>query len=106
LTDDLTVAVDRLVAQVAHWSPNRWTKPASAGTGSRAETVYALAQRLADAAADASGEPRRRVPRLDNDLALPDQLRVLGADLVEASASSPELREASTADIRAVAAAL
>ncbi|MFP5218341.1 MAG: hypothetical protein ACLGIG_01195, partial [Actinomycetes bacterium] len=39
-----------------------------------------LAQRLADAAADAEGLPRRPLPRLD-DLVLPDQLAVTADDL-------------------------
>lgn len=42
-------------------------------------------QEVADLAADAEGQPRRPVPRLDNDLALPDQLRVVAADLVAAA---------------------
>jgi hypothetical protein len=105
LTDPLATAVARLVGQVAHWTPARWAKPGAAGGASRADLVHALAQRLADAAADASGEPRRPVPRLDNDLALPDQLRVLGADL-SAALPSPEALEPSVADVRAVSAAL
>jgi hypothetical protein len=47
--------------------------------------MQALIQHLADFTADAEGEPRRRVPRLDNALALPDQLRVVAADLVAAN---------------------
>ena len=51
---------------------------------SRADLVHRLVQEIANLAADAEGEPRRAVPRLDNDLALPDQLRVVAADLVAA----------------------
>ncbi len=64
--------------------------------------MHTLAQRLADAAADATGEPRRPVPRLDNDLALPDQVTVLAADLP----AVPSVRESALADVRSVAAAL
>jgi len=59
---------------VSHWGPRRWE--------GRAARVHALVQRIADLTAAAEGEPPRRVPRLDNDLALPDQLRVVVADLV------------------------
>lgn len=77
-------AVARLVNRVQHWTPNRWAKRTADGADTRAERVHALAQRIADVTADAAGEPRRPVPRLDNDLALPDQLRVLVADAVAA----------------------
>lgn len=103
MSDDLAVAVARLVGQVQHWTPARWAKPAEAG-GTRADVVHGLAQRLADAAADATGEPRRPVPRLENDLALPDQLRVLCADLVAAPASAAQALALD--DVRAVAKAL
>jgi hypothetical protein len=71
---------------VSHWGPPRWV--------GRAPKVHALVQRLADLAADAEGEPRRPVPRLDNDLALPDQLRVVTADLLAARPSSAVLAKA------------
>jgi hypothetical protein len=45
--------------------------------------MHALVQTLADIAADAEGEPRRTVPRLPNDMQLPDQLQVIGIDLAE-----------------------
>ncbi len=82
--DQLIRAVDRLVTQVGHWSTARWASAAPVGSGSRADVVHALAQRLADLEAAATGRPSRPVPRLDNDLALPDQLRVLARDLVAA----------------------
>jgi hypothetical protein len=59
--------------------------------------VYALAQRLADLAANAEGEPRRVVPRLDSDTALPQQVALLAHDLL--AAGSP-------ADLLAGAAAI
>jgi hypothetical protein len=43
--------------------------------------MYALVQHVADLAAEGEGQPPRRVPRLSNDLALPDQLRVVARDL-------------------------
>jgi hypothetical protein len=90
-TERLSRAVDRLVAQVAHWQPDRWTGGpdessgrAEAGRpdvgGSRADRVFALVQRLADRCADAEGRPPMAVPRL-GDLVLPDQLRVVARDL-------------------------
>jgi len=49
---------------------------------SRGDEVFALAQRLADLSADAEGEPRRPVPRLEHDTALPHQVAVLAADVL------------------------
>ena len=109
------MAVDRLVSRVEYWDGGRWARPAKpdparearppaepgrapgpavrAGA-SRADLVFALAQYLADAAADAEGRPRRLVPRLEQDANLPDQLRVLAADLLLAPASEAVLSEA------------
>jgi hypothetical protein len=56
--------------------------------------MHALLQRLADLAADAEGQPRRPVPRLDNVLALPDQLRVIAADLTAAKPDEATLAAA------------
>ncbi|GIJ77989.1 hypothetical protein Xph01_24210 [Micromonospora phaseoli] len=77
-------AVELLVRQVAHWQQPRWAAVTSGGNVSRADLVHRLVQEIANLAADAEGEPRRTVPRLDNDLALPDQLRVVAADLLAA----------------------
>ena len=71
----------KLVGQISHWTPSRWA------ASSRAARMHDLVQQLADRTADAEGEPRRPVPRLDNDLALPDQLRVVAADAVAAGAA-------------------
>lgn len=95
-------AVTRLVGRVAHWTDARWAKPAAAGGVSRAEAVHALVQLLADAAADAEGRPRQPVPRLPNDLALPDQLRVVTADAIAAHVSEEPLAEAVRATSRAL----
>ncbi|HKS99603.1 MAG TPA: hypothetical protein VJT31_08760 [Rugosimonospora sp.] len=75
--------MDRLVDQVSHWTSTRWAASSAVG-GSRAEAAHALAQRLADLEARATGRPSRPVPRLPSDLALPDQWRVLARDLVAA----------------------
>ncbi len=102
---ELLDAVDRLVGRVQHWTPSRWERPSAVAGASRADLVYALAQRLADAGADAEGEVRRVVPRLDNDLALPDQIRVLAGDAL-AGGVPPEVAEALAADVAATAARL
>jgi hypothetical protein len=73
-------SVEKLAGQVSHWTPSRWAASSASGP-TRAEVVHSLVQWLADAGADAEGHPRRPVPRLDNDLALPDQLRVMARDL-------------------------
>lgn len=97
---ELAAMVDRLIGQVAHWTPARWAasgasavEPAS-GTGSRADLVHHLVQRLADLEAAATGRPAWPVPRLDSDLALPDQLRVVARDLLAAPASPRQLAAA------------
>jgi hypothetical protein len=95
-------AIGRLVDRVAHWTPTRWARPAREFAGSRADAVHALAQRLADAGADAEGGRRRPVPRLDNDLALPDQVRVLAADVL-AAAPAAEVFAELTAAVREAA---
>jgi hypothetical protein len=78
VADEFDASVRKLAGQVEHWTPSRWA------ASSRSSVMHALVQRLADRGADAEGRPRRPVPRLDNDLALPDQLRVVAADLVRA----------------------
>jgi hypothetical protein len=103
---ELQRAVDRLVGRVAHWTPTRWTKPASDTGKTRAERVHDLVQRLADAAADAEGAPRRAVPRLGNDLALPDQLRVVTNDALNACVARPDVLADLAAAVRATSNAL
>jgi hypothetical protein len=77
-------AVDRLLDHVTHWTPSRWAVSGASDGASRADAAHALAQRLADLAAEATGQPSRPVPRLDNPLALCDQIRVTAQDLVRA----------------------
>ena len=89
----MNAAVDRFVARVGHWEPARWARSAPAG-GSRADAVHALVQALADLACAAENRPPRPVPRLANDLALPDQVRVMVADLILAGAPAAALVDA------------
>ena len=82
-----------LVQRLRLWTPARWAA-AAPPLGTRADLVHHLAQRLADAAADAEGLPRRPLPRLDGDLVLPDQLAVTADDLVRAAPPSQVCRTA------------
>lgn len=99
--DDLRRTVDLLARQVGHWEAPRWAAPAADGSGSRADAVHAVVQRIADLAADAEGVGRRPVPRLEHDLGLADQLRVVAADLV-AAGPPPTVLTAAAADVAAV----
>ncbi|RKR90248.1 hypothetical protein BDK92_4617 [Micromonospora pisi] len=92
--EELGRSVELLVGQVAHWIGPRWAASATVGNVSRADLLHRLIQQLANLAADAEGGPRRTVPRLDNDLALPDQLRVVTADLLAAAPAASVLAEA------------
>ncbi len=67
--------------------------------------VYGLVQRLADRCAGLEGRAAQAVPRLENDLALPDQLRVMVTDLTLVGAADDLLRDAA-ADVDATAARL
>jgi hypothetical protein len=95
---ELDVAVTRFAAATVPWTPTAWAAPAPGVPGaSRADVVHHLVQRLADLAATAESQTHRPVPRLDNDLALPDQLRVVTADLLAAAPSPAHLAAAETA---------
>jgi hypothetical protein len=113
------------VTRVGHWTPQRWAKAPKAKTpdaevphaevphaevphaevvqtavsegSTRADLMFRLVQRLADLAAEAEGRTRRPVPRLDNDLALVDQVRVMVQDLQRAPAPPPLLVRAALA---------
>lgn len=82
MTETIGGFAERVAGQVAGWGPARWraTTPAS-GERTRREVLYELVQHLADLCADMENRERRGVPHLDNDYALPDQLRVVAADL-------------------------
>ncbi len=107
----MTTSVNRLVNQVSHWTPARWSHAAPPGStapaagGTRADALHDLIQRIADWAADLEGQPRRAVPRLDSDLALPDQLRVVATDLLAAE-PPPEVRDAAVSAMEAIRRAL
>ncbi|MFG2009732.1 hypothetical protein ACGFNF_11730 [Micromonospora sp. NPDC048868] len=101
---ELGRAVELLVRQVGHWQQPRWAAAAAGGNVSRADLVHRLVQEMANLAADVEGGPRRTVPRLDNDLALPDQLRVVAADLV--AAAPPEVLARAAAEVTATRNAL
>ncbi|MBM0225723.1 MULTISPECIES: hypothetical protein [Micromonospora] len=94
---ELDRAVDLLVRQVGHWQQPRWSASAEGGNVSRADLVHKLVQELANLAADVEGGPRRDVPRLGNDLVLPDQLRVVAADLLAAGPPEAVLDRAAEA---------
>ena len=66
-----------LVERLRLWTPERWAA-ARPPYGSRGDLVHHLAQAFVDRA----GETDRPLPRLDTDLALPDQLAVTADDLV------------------------
>ena len=87
-----------LVQRLRLWTPQRWAA-AAPPYGTRADLAHHLAQSLADLAADAAGEARRQLPRLDG-LVLPDQLAVTADDLVRAE-PSPEVARAATAHLLA-----
>lgn len=103
-SDQLAAARDRVLHRVTHWSRARWAQPAT-GVPSRADLVFGLVQQLADLGAEVEGRPTRPVPRVDSDLVLPDQLRVMVADLLAAPASEDTLGRAADA-VDAVARAL
>ena len=91
---DFRTSIDRLLGHVGHWEQSRWAHPPT-----RADTVYALVQRLADLSADAEGRPHRRVPRV-SDLILADQLRVMADDLL--AVAPAEVLEAAASAVSTV----
>lgn len=72
-----------LVDRLRLWTPSRWAA-AAAPWGTRADLVHHLA------AAFAGEETGRPLPRLDSDLALPDQLAVTADDLVRSGRARDE----------------
>jgi hypothetical protein len=73
-----------LVERLRLWTPARWAAAAPSPYGTRGDVAHHLASALADLAADVEATPHRVLPRLDSDLALPDQLAVTADDLVRA----------------------
>jgi hypothetical protein len=82
-----------LVQRLRLWTPQRWAAQAPP-YATRADLVFHLAQALADADAELEGEPRRALPRLDTDLALPDQLAVTADDFARAGPPANVARRA------------
>ena len=82
-----------LVERLRLWTPARFAASARPW-GSRGDLMHHLAQDLVDRAALAEGAAARRLPRLDSDLALPDQLAVSADDLVRAGPSHAAAVEA------------
>src|SRR4051794_904673 len=76
--------VQRLHAAVAHWSHRRWESPAGDGR-TRADVAFDLVTELArlGAGGGPGAPPDVSPPRLPAQ-ALPDQLAVVGAELVAA----------------------
>jgi hypothetical protein len=66
-----------LAERLRVWTPQRWAA-AAPPHGTRGDLAHHLAQSFVDGAA----ETDRPLPRLDSDLALPDQIAVTADDLV------------------------
>ncbi|GAA1685198.1 hypothetical protein GCM10009830_35770 [Glycomyces endophyticus] len=98
MSSELERAIGRVVEGTRHWSPARW-RP-------RADAMHGLVQALADIAADAEDRPRRPVPRLPHDMSLPDQLQVVGLDLIELEPLDPAHRARADAAVQAARDAL
>jgi len=98
VSSDIERAIGRVVEGTRHWSPARWS--------SRADAMHALVQEIADIAADAEDRPRRAVPRLPNNMHLPDQLQVVGIDLIELEPLAPQRQEAAERAVSEARAAL
>jgi hypothetical protein len=81
------------VQRLRLWTPARWAA-ACPPYGSRGDVVFHLAQALADTAAELEHKPRRRLPRLDSDLGLADQLAVTSDDLVRTQPDEGTARRA------------
>ncbi|HEY2673039.1 MAG TPA: hypothetical protein VGJ07_22110 [Rugosimonospora sp.] len=95
--DELARSVDRLVGQIAQWTQSRWATSTASGGGTRAAAVHALAQRLADLEAGLTGHPTHEVPRLESDLVLPDQVKVIARDLLVAGPTPEVIADAAEA---------
>jgi len=83
-----------LVARLRLWTPARWSAAApdeARVAGSRGDLVFHLAASYARLA----GAPVL-LPRLDSDLALPDQLAVTGGDLARSAPSAGQVVDAVT----------
>ena len=87
-----------------HWGRSAARQARAAGDGpSRAEVAAGTVQRLADAAADAEGRPRRPVPLLA-DVNLADQLTVMVDDVLRTA--DPDAAATAAAELTALKRAL
>jgi len=86
-------AEDRL-RPLSTWTERSWRHRGADGR-SRADVAFEAVQRLADLAADAEGEPRRPVPRLDGPVGagIADQLAVMVHDAADVPAVSEILED-------------
>lgn len=75
--DELRRVTQLVLNQVSHWTPARW--------GDRGDELHDLLQRIAG--------PEHRLPRL-SDHVLPDQLRVIVADLIDNGSGPAEISRA------------
>lgn len=107
---DAAALARELLPRLRRWDSASWSvaaQPAGAGTRSRgpsrADVAAAVVQRLADAAADAEGQPRRTVPRIAG-VNLADQLTVVVDDVLR-TGDLAALRAAAT-ELSALRAAL
>ena len=97
--DDASVELGRVVDRLRSMPLTRLAAPWG-DYPSRAAGARALAQRLADRAADLAGLPHRLVPDV-GDAAVGDQVAVTGRDLLSLELSDDDLA-AVTADLREV----
>ncbi|MCW2607874.1 MAG: hypothetical protein JWO60_2567 [Frankiales bacterium] len=82
-----------LVQRLRVWTPTRWAAQVRPGL-TRGDLAHHLAQALVDAAAEAPVP----LPRLEADLALPDQLAVAADDLVR-SGPDPDVAAGAVAHL-------
>ena len=99
MTDDAAVELGRVVDRLRSMPLTRLAAPWGEYP-SRAAGARALAQRLADRAADLAGLPHRLVPE-GGDAAVGDQVAVTGRELLSLELSDDDLA-AVTADLREV----
>jgi hypothetical protein len=103
---DAAALARELLPRLRRWDSAGWSVPAVLPGGTRrtrAEVAVAVLQRLADAGADAEGQPRRTVPLLA-DVNLADQLTVLVDDILRTG--DPVALRAAGTELAALRAAL
>jgi hypothetical protein len=106
---DAAALARELLPRLRRWDSVSWSvaaQPASwvrSRGPSRADVAAAAVQRLADAAADAEGQPRRTVPRIAG-VNPADQLTVLVDDILRTG--NPAALRAAATELSALRAAL